>query len=136
MSVNKVILIGNVGQDPEVKYIKEDLPVAKFSIATSESYTKDGEKVENTEWHNIVIWRNLAKVVEKYVKKGSKLYLEGKITNRQYEKDGETKYFTEIVCHNMQMLDSKGQATSAAATDNKKPEPIPPVDDGSDDLPF
>ena len=107
--VNKVILIGNVGNDPEVKYIKEDVPVAKFSLATSESYkNKDGERVTNTEWHNIVVWRGLAKVVEKYVKKGSKLYIEGKLTHRKYEdKDGQTKYFTEIVCRDLTMLDSK-----------------------------
>ena len=110
MSVNKVILIGNVGNDPEVTYIKEDVPVAKFSLATNESYkNRDGERVTNTEWHNIVVWRGLAKVVEKYVKKGSKLYLEGKITTRQYEKDGQTKYFTEIVVREMTMLDSRGE---------------------------
>ena len=141
MSVNKVILIGNVGKDPEVNYIKEDLPVARFTMATSETYTKDGQKVTNTEWHNVVIWRGLAKVVEKYVKKGSKLYIEGKITNRQYEKDGQTKYFTEIVANNMQMLDSKN-TTSAnnneatpSATASTAPE-APSGEAANDDLPF
>jgi len=135
MSVNKVILIGNVGKDPEVNYIKEDLPVAKFTLATSESYTKDGQKVTNTEWHNIVVWRGLAKVVENYVKKGSKLYIEGKITNRQYEKDGQTRYFTEIVARELTMLDSRnssseqGNSAPAAST----PSPAPAADD---DLPF
>jgi single-strand DNA-binding protein len=136
MSVNKVILIGNVGKDPEVNYIKEDLPVARFTLATSESYTKDGQKVTNTEWHNIVIWRGLAKVVESYVRKGSKLYIEGKITNRQYEKDGQTKYFTEIVANNMQMLDSKNTSSEPNAA-AEAPLPTPPqADDSSDDLPF
>ena len=110
--VNKVILIGNVGNDPEVKYIKEDVPVAKFSLATSESYkNRDGEKVTNTEWHNIVVWRGLAKVVEKYVKKGSKLFIEGKLTYRKYEdKDGQTKYFTEIVCRVTPMLENNSSS--------------------------
>jgi single-strand DNA-binding protein len=135
MSVNKVILIGNVGKDPEVNYIKEDLPVARFSLATSESYTKDGQKVTNTEWHNIVVWRGLAKVVENYVKKGSKLYIEGKISNRQYEKDGQTKYISEIVVNNMEMLDSKPSgATNESAS--SIPPPPPPTGDTSDDLPF
>ena len=136
MSVNKVILIGNVGKDPEVNYIKEDLPVAKFTLATSESYTKDGQKVTNTEWHNIVVWRGLAKVVEQYVKKGSKLYIEGKITNRQYEKDGQTKYFTEIVANQMQMLDSKNATSDSGANTASAPAPAPPTPDASDDLPF
>ena len=144
--VNKVILIGNVGNDPEVKYIKEDVPVAKFSLATSESYkNRDGEKVTNTEWHNIVVWRGLAKVVEKYVKKGSKLFIEGKITHRKYEdKEGQTKYFTEIVCRDMTMLDSK---TGSNQSDNQNSASSnvqePPVDlndsenfNDVDDLPF
>ncbi len=137
MSVNKVILIGNVGKDPEVNYIKEDLPVAKFTLATSETYTKDGQKVTNTEWHNIVVWRGLAKVVENYVKKGSKLYLEGKITNRQYEKDGQTKYFTEIVVNQMQMLDSKNSSGDSNGNTAAASAPTPPpAQDASDDLPF
>ena len=136
MSVNKVILIGNVGKDPEVNYIKEDLPVAKFTLATSESYTKDGQKVTNTEWHNIVIWRGLAKVVEQYVKKGSKLYIEGKITNRQYEKDGQTKYFTEIVANQMQMLDSRNASESSGNSAPAAAPAPPPAQDASDDLPF
>ena len=143
--VNKVILIGNVGKDPEVKYIKEDVPVARFSLATSESYkNKDGERVSNTEWHNIVVWRGLAKVVEKYVKKGSKLFIEGKITYRQYEKDGQTKYFTEIVCRDLTMLDSKGTNSAdnqnSASTTVQEP-PVANIDDAEnfndvDDLPF
>ncbi len=141
--VNKVILIGNVGKDPEVKYIKEDVPVARFSLATSESYkNRNGEKVTNTEWHNIVVWRGLAKVVEKYVKKGSKLFIEGKLTYRQYEKDGQTKYFTEIVCRDMTMLDSKNQQAegqnSASANVQEPPAELNDTENFSDvdDLPF
>ncbi len=147
MSVNKVILIGNVGNDPEVKYIKEDVPVAKFSLATSESYKKDGEKITNTEWHNIVVWRGLAKVVENYVKKGSKLYIEGKLMHRKYEKDGQTKYFTEILCKEMTMLDSKNSSanidtpTTAQASPPKETKPTTTENDTDsfedvDDLPF
>jgi len=144
MGVNKVILVGNVGKDPEVQYIKEDIPVARFTLATSETYKdKNGEKQTNTEWHNIVVWRGLAKVVENYVKKGSQLYVEGKISNRTYEKDGVTKYFTEIVVNNLQMLGSK-DSTSSSPQAQKETTPIvnePPQGDitediGGDDLPF
>jgi single-strand DNA-binding protein len=118
MSVNKVILIGNVGRDPEVKYIDKDVPYARFTLATSETFIKNGEKVESTEWHNIVLWRGLAKVAEQYIKKWSKLYIEGKITHRQYEQNGVIKYFTEIVGNNMVMLDSKSYNRSE---DNIRP---------------
>ncbi len=114
MGINKVILVGNVGKDPEIQYIREDVPVARFTLATSESYKdKDGNRQTKTEWHNIAIWRGLAKVVESYVKKGDMLYLEGKITNRTYEKDGQTRYFTEIVANNMEMLGSRNRGDSA-----------------------
>ncbi|MBN2668020.1 MAG: single-stranded DNA-binding protein [Bacteroidales bacterium] len=136
MSINKAILIGNVGKDPEINYINEDLPVARFTLATSETYTKDGQKVTNTEWHNIVVWRGLAKVVEQYVKKGSKLYIEGKITNRQYEKDGQTRYISEIVANNMQMLDSKSSSNDTGSTPTPPPPPPMSSDDTGDDLPF
>jgi single-strand DNA-binding protein len=141
MAVNKVILIGNVGNDPEVKYIKEDTPFARFRLATSETYkNKSGEKVTNTEWHNIIVWRGLAKVVENYVKKGSKLFIEGKLTYREYEQNGQKKYFTEIVCREMTMLDSKETgATTQKASDEKPPvlnEPVPDEFDDVDDLPF
>jgi len=145
MSVNKVILIGNVGNDPEVKYVKEDVPVARFSLATSETYkNKEGQRVTNTEWHNIVVWRGLAKVVENYVKKGSKLYIEGKLTHRKYEQDGQTKYFTEILCKELTMLDSKNSnSTEDFQNTNTPKETKPTVEDNDtdsfedvDDLPF
>lgn len=148
MSVNKVILVGNVGKDPEVKYLEQDVAVAKFTLATSESYkAKNGERVETTEWHNIVLWRGLAKVAEQYVKKGSKLFIEGKITHRQYEQDGVTKFFTEIVGNNMVMLDSKESRersnenyNKATTPNNAQPNAInePEMEEpgGDEDLPF
>ena len=153
MGVNKAILVGNVGRDPEVQYISNDVPVARFTLATSETYKdKNGEKVTQTEWHNIVVWRGLAKVVEQYVKKGTQLYIEGKITHRQYEKDGVTKYFTEIVANSMQMLGKAGgdmpevkEAASQSTTNEQVQnnttanEPLVEPDLGNeetDDLPF
>lgn len=111
MSINKVILLGNVGGDPDVKYLDSGNSVAKFSLATSESYkNKAGEKVENTEWHNIVIWGPLAGVVEKYVIKGMKLYIEGRIKYRSYtDKNGDQKYFTEIIADKLEMLGKKSE---------------------------
>jgi len=109
MAVNKVILVGNVGKDPEVHFIESNVAVARFPLATSESYrSKDGERVTTTEWHNIVLWRGLAEVADKYVKKGSQLFIEGKIRTRSYDdRDGNKRYITEIVADNMQMLGKK-----------------------------
>lgn len=114
MSVNKVILVGNVGKDPEIRHLDTGIAVANFSLATSETYTaKNGEKVTTTEWHNIVLWRGLAEVAEKYVTKGRQLYIEGRIRTRTYDdKDGNKKYITEIYGDTMQMLGTK-------ADDNK-----------------
>ena len=127
MPVNKVILIGNVGRDPEVRYLDNNTPVASFSLATTEVYkNKNGEKVKNTEWHNIVLWRGLAQVAEKYVKKGSMLYIEGKIRTRSWDdKDGNKRYTTEIVGDNMQMLSKKdddgiGNVPSTTQADEPK----------------
>ena len=114
MSINKVILVGNVGKDPEVRYLDSGVAVANFPFATSETYkNKQGEKVTNTEWHNIVMWRGLAEVVEKYVNKGSQLYIEGKIRTRSYDdREGIKRYITEIIGDNMQMLGRKGDRSS------------------------
>ena len=111
--INKVILVGNLGKDPEVRTVQSGAQVARFSLATSETYTnKDGQRIENTEWHNVVLWRGLANVAEKYLKKGNKVYIEGKLRNRQYEdKDGNKKYVTEIEATDMLLLD-KAQNTS------------------------
>lgn len=118
--------MGHVGQDPEVKKVNGK-PVANFSLATSEKYKKEGEVISNTTWHNIVIWGSLAEIVEKYVKKGMLLYLEGKINNRSWEKDGKTFYATDCVCHQMQML---GKAS------NGQSESVEPTEETGSDLPF
>lgn len=144
MSVNKVILIGNVGRDPEVRHLDKDVAVANFPLATSESYTaKNGEKVTTTEWHNLVVWRGLAKVVEQYVKKGDKLYIEGRIRTRSWDdKDGNKRYTTEIYADNLEMLggprsgETNGmQAAPANEPANSVNEPdFNPSEE--DDLPF
>ena len=117
--VNKVILVGNVGNDPEVRYMPNGNAVANISIATSDSW-KDkntGEQQERTEWHRVVFFNRLAEIVEQYVKKGSKLYIEGRLQTRSWEKDGVKRYTTEIVSNEMQMLDSRGSA-GASPGDN------------------
>jgi len=113
MSVNKVILVGNVGKDPEVRYLDEGTVLCKFPMATSEVYkNRSGERVTNTEWHNIILGRGLAQVAEKYVKKGDQLYIEGRIRTRSYDdRDGNKKYFTEIIGDNMQMLGRRSDNT-------------------------
>jgi len=111
--INKVILIGNLGQDPEVKYTPNGGAVTNVTVATSESW-KDkstGEQKENTEWHRVVFFRRLAEIVGEYLKKGSKVYIEGKLQTRKWQdKDGNDRYTTEIVANDMQMLDSRGSS--------------------------
>ena len=108
-SVNRAILIGHLGQDPSVKYLTSGDAVCNFSIATDESYkNKDGEKVERTEWHRIVAFKRTAEVAGEYLKKGSPVYIEGKLQTRKYEKDGVDHYTTEIVVDRLQLLGSKG----------------------------
>ncbi|MDO9152446.1 MAG: single-stranded DNA-binding protein [Paludibacter sp.] len=140
MSVNKVILVGNVGKDPEVRYLEKDVAVANFSLATTEKgYTmQNGTQVpERTEWHNIVAWRALATVAEKYIKKGSQIYVEGKIQTRTYEKDGIKRFFTEIYAENIMLLGKKPESgeplvnTGAASVPDTQ---VPPP--AEDDLPF
>ena len=106
--INKVILLGHIGKDPEVRTLESGNKVANFSLATSEKYKKDGEIVTNTEWHNIVLWEGLADTAENYLKKGDKIYLEGKIKTRSYKRDGEKKYITEIYGDRLVMLGGKG----------------------------
>ena len=142
MSVNKVILIGNVGKDPEVRHLDSGVAVANFPLATSESYnSKSGERVTTTEWHNIVLWRGLAEVAEKYLSKGNQVYIEGKIKTRSYEVEGVKKYITEIYADNMTMLGRKESSgdqqreTPPPADTNQYPEAS--QDEGTtDDLPF
>jgi single-strand DNA-binding protein len=123
MSVNKVILVGNVGKDPVVRYFDKGVAKASFPLATSESYTnQQGETITNTEWHNIVLWRALAEVTEKTVKKGAQVYIVGKIKTRSYvDKDGNNKYITEILADAMLLLDKKqAPVTSAQQAETEK----------------
>lgn len=108
MGINKIILLGNISSDIKVAEFNGNKK-ANFSIATSETYKKDGKKVTNTEFHNCVAWKGLAGVLEQYVKKGQQVYIEGKQTHRKYEKDGQTKYFSEVVVNNLEMLGSNSQ---------------------------
>ena len=131
--VNKVILLGNLGKDPEVKYLDNGVAVANFSLATTENYkNKEGEKVSQTEWHNIVLWRGLAEVAEKYLKKGASVYIEGKIKTRKWEdKDGNTRYNTEILADNMTMLGGKKDSQETPIDPSQET-----ASDKADDLPF
>ena len=139
MSVNKVILIGNVGKDPDVRYLDNGVAVATFSLATTDrAYTlANGTQVpERTEWHNIVLWRGLAQTAEKYVRKGDKLYIEGKIRSRSYDdQNGVKRTIVEIFADIMEMLTPKGVSQPQAAS---APQPVqqPVADNSSDDLPF
>ena len=146
--VNKVILVGNLGKDPEVQYLDNNVSVARFALATNDSYKdKDGNRVDQTEWHNVVAWRGLAKIAEDYLKKGSRIYLEGKIRTRSWEdkQTGDKKYATEIVADNFIMLDKKGEDTgagnnySAPSSKSVKQETTaeqPEEASQGDDLPF
>lgn len=166
MSLNKVMLIGNVGKDPEVRYLEgnsasgSNAKVATFPLATSERYKdRNGEQHENTEWHNIVVWRGNADVVERFVKKGTQLYIEGRIRTRQWtDQSGNKRYTTEIVADSLQLLGRRAdneaaqdiQAAPAPAQVQTAPKPVPqaprPADtaavsldlpgDEGDDLPF
>lgn len=148
MSVNKVILVGNVGKDPDVKYFDNGSAVANFTLATTErGYTAaNGTQIpDRTEWHNIVCWRGLAKVAEQFVKKGTQVYVEGKIRSRTYDDaNGVKRYVNEIYADNLELLGSRrredgGESYSAPTYDNNSQQtpsaPIVPMND-DDDLPF
>jgi len=123
--VNRVILIGNLGKDPEIRSLEGGVKVANFSLATTETYKgKNGEKIDQTEWHNIVLWRGLAEVAESYLKKGNSVFIEGKIKTRDWtDKDGNKRYTTEIVADNMVMLGSKRDQQSGGEYNSpQKPE--------------
>jgi single-strand DNA-binding protein len=117
--INKVQLIGNVGREPKTKHLDSGIPVTTFSLATSETHRrKDGQRVTSTEWHNIVLWRGLATLAEKYVKKGNPLYIEGKLHSRTWtDKDGNIKRTTEIVASNMIMLSPKSKDSEVESDD-------------------
>lgn len=152
-SLNKVMLIGNVGKDPEVTTLDSGSKVAKFTLATSERYTdKSGQKQEKTEWHNIVAWGPQADVIEKYVTKGKQLYIEGSIRSRQWEQDGVKRYATDINLNSFVFLSSakeNGSSSSPApqsapaskpaqssSAKSAAPAPAPAMNDTDEDLPF
>ncbi|ABG60918.1 single-stranded DNA-binding protein [Cytophaga hutchinsonii] len=149
--INKVILVGNLGKDPEVRAIGTDRKVANFSLATTESYkNKSGERVDQTEWHNVVFYGPVADVIERYLRKGSQIYVEGKIRTRSYDdKDGVKKYITEIIGDTMTMLGAKSggsdspngngnmsSSSSSASVAMESAGSFEPQTSGADDLPF
>lgn len=138
--INKVILVGNLGKDPEVRHLENGASVANFPLATTESYKdKNGNRQEQTEWHNIVLWRGLAQVAEQYLKKGSQVYIEGKIRSRSWQdKEGNTRYTTEIVGDNMTMLGGRSDNNASKTAESSRTSPVENnnEDDSKDDLPF
>ncbi len=140
-SLNKVMLIGNLGKDPELRYTASGVAVATFTIATNESWKdQDGNLQERTEWHNIVAWRKLAEICGEWLKKGKKIYIEGRIQTRSYDdkNTGAKKYITEIVADNMIMLDGGRGAQSEAppAAGGSLPEPAAGTSTNEEPLPF
>ncbi|PIW04535.1 MAG: single-stranded DNA-binding protein [Cytophagales bacterium CG17_big_fil_post_rev_8_21_14_2_50_40_13] len=139
--VNKVILVGNLGKDPEVRHLENGRAVANFSLATSETYkNKQGEKVTNTEWHNIVLWSPIAEIAEKFLKKGNQVYIEGKLTTRSWDdQDGNKRYTTEVVGNNLTLLGAKSDGDSGGSSNmsqSSASEVTSIPQDDSDDLPF
>ena len=140
MSVNKAILIGRLGKDPDLRYTPGGKAVASFSLATSERWTgADGQRNESTTWHNIVAWGKQAEVIKEYLSKGREVYIEGRISNRSYDdKEGNKRYISEVVVQNFQFIGSRGDA-EPNQRDDSPPPPPPQADDlgeGDDDLPF
>ncbi len=116
--LNKVQLIGNLGKDPEMRYTPSGKAVTSASLAVNRSYTNGGgEKVEETEWFNLEFWGKLAEIVNQYAAKGRKIYVEGRLKTEKYEKDGETRYFTKVICHECLFLSSGGKEPEAAEED-------------------
>jgi single-strand DNA-binding protein len=149
MSINKVMLIGRLGQDPELKYTPSGIAVANFSVATSDSWTdKSGQKQEKTEWHRIVVWGKLAELCNQYLSKGRQAFLEGSLQTRSWEKDGVKRYSTEIVAKNVQFLGSasdsnRGQKQDQGSSRDSNYEPpkdgydvSTDADFAGDDIPF
>ncbi|MCG8340872.1 MAG: single-stranded DNA-binding protein [Cytophagales bacterium] len=135
--INKVILIGNLGKNPEVRHLENGRARATFSLATNETYkNKEGEKVTNTEWHNVVLWTPFAEIAEKYLTKGKQVYIEGKLSTRSYEdKEGNMKYITEVVGQNLTLLGSKNSSSEPMAA-GSLPQSNEASNPETDDLPF
>ena len=140
--VNKVILVGNLGADPEVKYMPNGNAVANVTIATSESWKdkQSGEQKDKTEWHRVVFFRRLAEIAGEYLKKGSQIYIEGKLQTRKWQdKNGNDRYTTEIIANEMQMLGGRGGGSAdfgAASSTAAAPAPAAVADEFDDDIPF
>ncbi len=141
--INKVILVGHLGRDPEVRHLEGGVTVASFPLATSETYNKDGKRVEQTEWHNIVLWRGLAEVASKYLQKGKLVYIEGKLRTRSFEdKEKVKKYVTEVVAENFTMLGRKSDFENtpvSSGTPKSEDDYVTPNNDSvaeTGDLPF
>lgn len=136
--INKVILVGHLGQDPDVRYMPSGKAAANLRIATSESWKKDGEKQERTEWHSVVLFDKLGEIAGQYLKKGALVYIEGKLQTRKWQdKEGKDRYTTEIVGRDMQMLGGKPQGELAARPDSPSPQSRDAHDEGfDDDIPF
>ncbi|TVQ77049.1 MAG: single-stranded DNA-binding protein [Flavobacteriales bacterium] len=149
-TLNKVMIIGNLGIDPEIRRFEDGNAIARLAVATSESYTnREGQKVTNTEWHNVILRKGLADIAEKYLKKGDKVFVEGRIRTRKWEENGQPRYATEIQADNLTMLGSsrsddsrvepKSYDQNNSHNSAKAEEPSPSVknnEDDSDDLPF
>jgi len=136
MGINKVILVGHVGRDPEMKSLPSGTNLATFSLATTNKRFKDENGNPRTEWHNIVAWGKLAEIVDRWVTKGKQLYIEGNIRTRTYEQDGQKKYFTEIHCETMEMLGSPRSSDSGAPRDDHPEAVAQGFPDDADDVPF
>ena len=138
--INKAIIVGNLGADPEIRHTQAGATVATFNVATTERWKdKDGQQQESTEWHRIVVWRKLAEICGEYLHKGSKVYLEGKITTRKWQdQSGTDRYTTEIVAHEMKMLDGKPRSSGGGNSGAYDPGPEPGGYQGDmgDDVPF
>ena len=140
--VNRVMLIGNLGKDPDIQYLEGNIGVAKFSLATTETFKdRSGKLISQTEWHTVVLWRGLADLAQKYLHKGSLVYIEGRLKTRSWEdKDGNKKFATEVVGDNLIMLEKRGDGNNPPAgiegLEGLGGSDIPPIDDGSERLPF
>ena len=136
--VNKVILIGNLGADPEVRYAQNGTAVANFRVATTETWKKEGEKEEQTEWHRVVTFGRLAEICGEYLSKGSKVYIEGRIQTRKWEdRDGNTRYTTEVVAREMQMLSPRGAGEeNQRGSYGEEEPPLANTPSMGDDVPF
>lgn len=137
------MLIGNLGKDPDVQYLEGNIAVAKFSLATTETYKdRAGKLISQTEWHTVVLWRGLAELAQKYLHKGSLVYIEGRLRTRSWEdKEGNKKFATEVVGDNLIMLDKRSEASSHHSSMNDSIEgmsgaDVPPIGETSEDLPF